>query len=59
MLYPYPHRPFWEIVSQYPVKCIYGWDAHTPEFLQRQDLIEKAEKELRGLNLQFVKEPLL
>jgi len=59
MLYPYPHRPFWEIVSQYPVKCIYGWDAHTPEFLQRQDLIEEAEKELQGLNLQFVKEPLL
>ena len=57
--YRYPHRPFWEIVSQYPVRCIYGWDVHEPQFIHRQDLIEEAEKELAGLNLDMIKEPLL
>ena len=57
--YHYPHRPFWEIVSQYPVKCVYGWDVHDPEFFYRQDLVEEAEKELEGLHLELIKEPLL
>ena len=27
----YPNRQFWEIMAQYPIKCVVGIDAHAPE----------------------------
>lgn len=55
----YPHRPFWEIVAQYPVKCIYGFDAHDTDQLKRMENYTDCDKILEGLNLEFIKEPLL
>jgi len=55
----YPMRKFWEIVQDYDVRCIYGFDAHNPGTLLRMDHYETADKILEGLKLNFVKEELL
>lgn len=57
--YYYPHREFWQIAAQYPVKCLLGVDAHSPDDLLDKDSIDKALQELSGLGLQFIEEPLL
>ncbi|MBQ4251675.1 MAG: histidinol-phosphatase [Erysipelotrichaceae bacterium] len=57
--FPYPNRPFWEILSQYPIKCLYGFDAHYPGLLKDTFYMEEAEKELSGLNLTMIREPLI
>ena len=55
----YPHRPFWEIIAQYPVKCVYGFDAHDGDMLRRMENYTDCDKILEGLNLEFIKDPLL
>lgn len=55
----YPHRPFWEVVSKYPVKCVYGFDAHDTDMLMRMENYSDCDKIIEGLNLEFIKEPLL
>lgn len=55
----YPHRPFWEEVSKYPVKCVYGFDAHDAAILKDMSNYTKCDDILKGLNLEFIKEPLL
>lgn len=55
----YPHRPFWEIVSKYPVKCIYGFDAHDTDQLKRMENYMDCDKIIEGLNLEFIINPLL
>lgn len=57
--YYYPHLEFWKIAAQYPVKCLIGVDAHSPDDLLDIDSIDKATTMLSGLNLEFIKEPLL
>lgn len=49
--YPYPYRDFWEIASTFPVKVVYGFDAHHPTTLLELSRIAKAEKILEGLSL--------
>ena len=57
--YYYPHRDFWKIMAQYPVKCLYGVDAHRPEQILSTEDVAAAEREMEGLGLQFIREPLL
>ena len=51
LAYPYPYRPFWEIVSQYNVQCLYSFDAHKPYTLLEKERIELAEEILKDLDL--------
>ncbi|MBQ6654005.1 MAG: histidinol-phosphatase [Erysipelotrichaceae bacterium] len=58
--YIYPFRRFWEIAAQYPIRCVYGFDAHDPELLRQGDeLYRRTDEVLKGLELNFIKEPLL
>lgn len=57
--YSYPHRDFWKIMSQYPVKCLYGIDAHSPAQLLDVKSLHDGEREMMPLDLDFIKEPLL
>ncbi len=57
--YCYPNRTFWTMASKYPVRCLYGVDAHDPAQLLDKEALEKAEKEVSGLGLSFIKELLL
>lgn len=58
--YVYPFRRFWQIASQYPVRCVYGFDAHDPQdFLHVDRIYEIADGILEGIDLDFIKEPLL
>ena len=54
MQYWYPNLDFWKVASKYPVKCVYGVDAHDPEDLLMDDLFDKAQKEFRDLDLNFI-----
>lgn len=55
----YPHRKFWEIVSEYPVRCVYGFDAHDTDMLMDMSNYTKADEILKGLHLEFITEPLI
>lgn len=55
-VYPYPYRPFWEIMAQYPIKCVYGYDAHLPADLLDEMNIGKVNEILEGLDLEFADE---
>ena len=57
--YWYPHKEFWKIAAEYPIRCIYGIDAHDPARLLKKELMEEARKELEDLGLTFIKEPLV
>ncbi len=57
--YPYPNLDFWKILARYPVRCIFGVDAHNPEQLLRLEDIEGAYDEISSLGLTFINEPLL
>ena len=55
----YPSREFWEILAQYPIRAICGIDAHAPEDLLDLESVEDAFKELEGLRLNYIKEPII
>lgn len=57
--YPYPFREFWEIVSSYGCKVLYGYDAHSPITLLEKNREEKANEILKGLSLNFAKDIIL
>ncbi len=57
--YNYPHKDFWRMAAKYPVRCLLGTDAHSPDRLTDLKLIEDAHKELRDLPLNFIEKPLL
>ncbi len=58
--YLYPFRQFWEIAQQYPVRCLYGYDAHDPGLLLKSDLLYQiSDGILEGLRLNFIDQPLL
>ena len=54
MKYAYPFRDFFQIASQYHCKVCYGYDAHKPVTLLEKKRIEKCQKILKGLPLQFI-----
>lgn len=54
--YPYPFRSFWEIVSSYGCKVIYGYDAHSPLTLLERDREEKANEILKYIPLDIIDE---
>lgn len=52
--YPYPYRAFWEIAAQYPIKVLYGYDAHKPVTLLEKERITKVEEILKGLTFNHI-----
>ena len=52
--YAYPFYEFWEIVSQYPVKAIYGYDAHDPKVLKENWRMDEVNRVLKGLPLHII-----
>lgn len=57
--YAYPFRAFWEIISEYGCKVLYGFDAHSPISLLEQERVELAEQILDGLPLNFIDDILI
>lgn len=55
----YPNRDFWQILAQYPIRVVYGIDAHAPEDLLDLESVRDAYKELDGLNLNYITEPFI
>ena len=51
---PYPFPEFWQIVSEYPVKIIYSFDAHRPIHMHRNDLIEAVNEHLGNLSFDII-----
>ena len=56
--YFYPHREFWEIASQYPIRCLFGIDAHDPRDILDVRAVELAYEEVKDLPLTYVGNPL-
>lgn len=55
--YTYPYRAFWEIAQQYPIKVVYGLDAHFPKKYADQECFDLINKEiLYDLSLDFLDE---
>lgn len=52
--YAYPFREFWEIVSCYGCKVVYGFDAHSPIAFQEKNRITLANQILRDIPLNFM-----
>lgn len=52
--YPYPFREFWEIISSYGCKIIYGYDAHSPIAFLEADRLIKAQDILKDIPLHFI-----
>lgn len=48
----YPYRSFWEVAAQYPVKVVYGLDAHKPEKYADVDAYHLVNEVLEGIQLQ-------
>ncbi len=50
--YAYPYRKFWEIVSMYDIKAVYGLDAHQPEKYADKECYRIVDEEiLNGLDI--------
>jgi len=56
---PYPCRKFWELVPNYNVRVIYGYDAHDPKHFADKTKIPKANKIVEGLKLNIIDKPLI
>ena len=57
--YYYPHRDFWKIMAEYPLKVAVGIDAHDPAELLDFKSIQDGLKEVEDLNLNFITEPFI
>ena len=57
--YFYPHRDFWKIAAEYPVKCLFGIDAHSPQQLLDLEAVKAGQEEVSGLGLDFIQEPFI
>lgn len=55
----YPHKEFWQIAAQYPIKCVIGIDAHNPKDFYAKEYVDNALEELKDINLDFISEPIL
>jgi histidinol-phosphatase (PHP family) len=51
--YPYPFRPFWEIIAETQAPVIFGVDAHRPMVLTESERFDKCLDELAGLTFNF------
>lgn len=54
--YPYPFREFWQIVSSYGCKVVYGFDAHSPISLLEKNRVKIVEEILKDIPLNYIKE---
>ena len=52
--YPYPFKEFWEIISSYICKVIFGYDAHSPLTLLEREREQRALDTLENISLNFV-----
>ena len=57
--YYYPHRDFWKILAEYPLKVAIGIDAHDPAELLDKRSIEDGLKTVEGFGLNFITEPFI
>ena len=57
--YAYPFREFWEIVSRYGCKVVFGYDAHLPIAFLEKDRLIKANEILDGITLNFINKIVL
>ncbi len=57
--YWYPHKEFWRILAQYPIKTVVGIDAHDPKDLLDTHFVEDGLKEVEDLDLHFIEEPFI
>ncbi len=56
----YPLRAFWEIAAQYPLKVLYGFDAHDPKlFDMAEQCFEICDEVIEGLPLNIIKDELI
>lgn len=55
----YPHRLFWQIVAQYPIKVCLGLDAHDPDKFDSDKYYQLTQQYFGDLNLNFITNPLL
>lgn len=53
----YPNKQFWSIMAQYPIRCLLGIDAHSPDQLMDFESVEMTLKELEDLNLNYIEKP--
>jgi histidinol-phosphatase (PHP family) len=51
--FPYPFRPFWEIIAATQAPVIFGVDAHKPMTLMESEKFAKCLDELEGLTFNF------
>jgi histidinol-phosphatase (PHP family) len=51
--YAYPYQPFWEIMSQYPIRAVIGYDAHAPLTLHKDDNLALALEILKDLPIKI------
>lgn len=52
--YPYPFREFWEIISSYGCKVLYGYDAHSPIAFLEKNRVMLANEILKDIPLNFI-----
>ncbi|MCI9523610.1 MAG: histidinol-phosphatase [Erysipelotrichaceae bacterium] len=57
--YAYPFRSFWEIAANYPIKAIYGFDAHQPTTLLEHGRIEEVQEILKDLQICLINQLVL
>ena len=51
--YPYPFRPFWEIIAKTQAPVIIGVDAHKPMTLLEHERLDQAMESLKDLSINF------
>lgn len=54
MVIAYPYKKFWDIMQEYPVKAIYGYDAHDPKVLKETWRMDKVKKYIGELKLEII-----
>lgn len=52
--YPYPYRPFWEIISETQAPVVYGVDAHKPMNFMEKERYVKVMEDIKDLKLNFI-----
>lgn len=57
--YVYPFYEFWEIISHYGCKVVFGYDAHSPIAFLEENRISLALDILKGLPLNFIDEIII
>lgn len=55
--YPYPFYEFWQIVAQYDIQTVFGFDAHKPVTLTEDFRYNKVMEILNDLSFSWIEDP--